>query len=107
DSNHPYGHQKYETFATLGIGLLLLFTSWNVLKSVLARLVEGGSPEVTTLSFGVMLVTLVINLAVSSYERHKGKQLRSSLLLADADHTRSDIFVSLSVIISLVAVQLG
>lgn len=107
DSNHPYGHQKYETFATLGIGLLLLFTSWNVLKSVLARLVEGGSPEVTTLSFGVMLVTLAINLAVSSYERHKGKQLHSSLLLADADHTRSDIFVSLSVIISLVAVRLG
>jgi cation diffusion facilitator family transporter len=107
DSNHPYGHQKYETFATLGIGLLLLFTSWNVLKSVLARLFEGGSPEVTALSFGVMLVTLAINLAVSSYERHKGKLLHSSLLLADADHTRSDIFVSLSVIISLVAVQLG
>lgn len=107
DSDHPYGHHKFETFATLAIGLLLLFTSWNVLKSVFSRFVEGSSPEVTTLSFGVMLVTILLNLGVTIYERKWGQKLNSQLLLADAEHTKSDIFVSLSVLASLTAVKLG
>ncbi|MFQ5611883.1 MAG: cation diffusion facilitator family transporter [Anaerolineae bacterium] len=107
DSNHPYGHQKYETFATLGIGLLLLLTSWNVLKSIVTRLLEGGVPEITPVSFAVMIITLGINILVTLYEKRQGCRLKSHLLLADAAHTRSDIFVSLSVLASLVAVVLG
>ena len=107
DKNHPYGHQKYETFATLSIGLLLLLASWNVLKSALTRLLEGGSPEVTGLSFAVMIGTLITNGLVTTYESRRGRQFKSDILLADAAHTRSDIFVSLSVIAGLVAVKLG
>lgn len=107
DHNHPYGHQKYETFATLGIGLLLLLTSWNVLQSVIERFLQGGVPQVTALSFGVMIVTIMVNWLVVAYEKREGKRLNSGLLLADAAHTKSDIFVSLSVLASLVAVKLG
>ncbi|MCB0210102.1 MAG: cation transporter [Anaerolineae bacterium] len=107
DSDHPYGHHKYETFATLGIGLLLLLTSWNVLQSVFERFMQGGAPQVTTLSFAVMIVTIVFNVLVVAYEKHEGNRLKSSLLVADASHTRSDIYVSLSVLASLVAVKLG
>jgi cation diffusion facilitator family transporter len=107
DEDHPYGHQKYETFATLGIGLLLLLTSWNVLQSIFNRLVAGNQPEITTLSFVVMIVTILINLAVTTYEHRRGLELKSNLLLADAAHTKSDIFVSLSVLISLVAIKFG
>jgi cation diffusion facilitator family transporter len=107
DDDHPYGHQKYETFATLAIGLLLLLTTWNILKSVATRLIEGSSPQVTTLSFVVMFVTMGISWAVSRYEHKQGERLKSGVLLADAAHTRSDVYVSLSVIGGLVAVQLG
>lgn len=107
DHDHPYGHQKYETFATLGIGLLLLLTSWNVLQSVLDRFAQGGAPQVTALSFTVIIVTIIFNLLVVAYEKREGNRLKSNLLLADAAHTKSDIFVSLSVLVSLVAVKLG
>lgn len=107
DDEHPYGHQKYETFATLAIGLLLLLTTWNILKSAITRLFEGSSPEVTVMSFIVMFITMGINWAVSRYERQQGERLKSSVLLADSAHTRSDIYVSLSVIGGLVAVKLG
>ncbi len=107
DADHPYGHQKFETFATLGIGLLLLLAGWNVLTAALTRLTEGGAPEVSVLSFAVMTVTLTINWLVTRYESHQGRRLKSSLLLADAAHTQSDVFVSLSVIVGLVAVKLG
>ena len=54
-----------------------------------------------------MGVTIAINLAVVAYERRAGQSLQSSLLLADAEHTKSDVFVSLSVLVSLGAVQIG
>lgn len=107
DANHPYGHQKYETFATMAIGLLLLLAAWNILQSAFTRFSEGGAPVVTTLSFAVMVVTIAINWAVTRYEARRGRQLKSGVLLADAEHTRSDIFVSLSVIASLIAVRIG
>jgi cation diffusion facilitator family transporter len=107
DESHPYGHQKYEAFATLGIGALLLIASWNVLRSAITRLIEGGAPQVTGLSFGVMLGSILISWLVTRYEGRQGQKLNSTILLADAAHTRSDIFVSLSVLIGLVAVRLG
>jgi cation diffusion facilitator family transporter len=107
DEDHPYGHYKFETFATLGIGLLLLLTTWNVLKGAITRLIEGSAPEVTAVSFGVMIVTMGLNWWVAQYESRQGDRLKSSILLADAAHTRSDIFVSLSVIGGLIAVKLG
>lgn len=54
-----------------------------------------------------MTVTLLINMWVMTYEKKKGLELKSDFLLADALHTKTDIFVSLSVIISLIAVKTG
>jgi cation diffusion facilitator family transporter len=107
DRNHPYGHAKFETFAIFAIGLLLLLASWNVLKNAYGRLIVGGTPEVTVTSFSVMALTLAVNFAVTTFENHQGRRLRSNILLADAAHTRSDILVSMSVIAGLVAVKLG
>ena len=107
DRDHPYGHGKFETFATFAIGVLLLLASWNVLTSAYGRIMEGGVPEVTIVSLLVMATTLLANWAVTTYESREGQRLQSSILLADASHTRSDIFVSLSVIAGLVAVKLG
>jgi divalent metal cation (Fe/Co/Zn/Cd) transporter len=54
-----------------------------------------------------MIATIGINLGVTVYERAAGKRLKSELLLADAEHTRSDVLVSITVLASLVAVGLG
>ncbi|MCH9647538.1 MAG: cation diffusion facilitator family transporter [Deltaproteobacteria bacterium] len=107
DEDHPYGHWKFETLAGLFIGGLLAMTAWEVLRSCFDRLLSGSVPEVSPASLVVMGVTVVINLAVSTYERRKGELLRSDILTADAVHTRSDVYVSLAVIGSLLAAQAG
>ena len=107
DAEHPYGHRKFETLAALMIGALLAVTAWEVLKSCIERLREGGAPEVTPLSFWVMGTTLLINLGVSTWERREGARLQSDLLKADAAHTRSDVYASLAVIASLIGASLG
>jgi cation diffusion facilitator family transporter len=62
---------------------------------------------VTAISFVVMFSTLVVNIGVTTWERRAAARLSSSILLADARHTGSDVFVTLSVIVGLIAVGLG
>jgi cation diffusion facilitator family transporter len=107
DPNHAYGHHRYETLTSLAIAALMLLTLFGLVQSAWGRLQSGSSPNVTTLAFGVMLVTLAVNIFVTVWERRAGRRLASSLLLADAKHTTSDIFVTLAVIASLIAVRLG
>ena len=107
DEDHPYGHRKYETLAAAGIFIFLLFVVIEVTRAALDRLGGGAAPRVTTASFGVMIVTLAINLAVVRYEGSAARTLSSELLLADAMATRSDVLTSCMVIVSLVAVWLG
>lgn len=107
DESHPYGHERFETIASLAIGALLLTAAIEILRGVVNRLASGGAPQVTPVSLLVMVITLVVNLITLTYERRSGNKLNSELLLTDAAHTQVDVWVSLSVIASLVAVALG
>jgi cation diffusion facilitator family transporter len=107
DVDHPYGHRKYETLAAAGIFVFLLLVVIEVVRAALHRFAGGGAPEITTLSFGVMIATLIVNLAVVRYEGNEGRRLKSELLHADAMHTKSDVFTSCAVLASLLAVKSG
>lgn len=107
DTNHPYGHRKYETFFSLAIAMLLFLLVMGLLHAAWGRIIRPVTPAVDARSFAVMMLTLCVNVIVMRYERARGKQLQSDILIADALHTKSDIFVSLSVIATLVAIRLG
>lgn len=104
DAGHPYGHRKFETAATVAIGVALLLLAWNVLTGAL--LGEHPVPIIGALNWTVMAATLLVNLGVSWYEGRAGRRLHSEYLLADAAHTRSDAYVSLGVIASFLAGRL-
>lgn len=108
DRDHPYGHGKYETYASAVIGMMLLFAAWKIGSEAVDKLMHGTAPpRVDAASFGVMVVTLAVNVFVSRYERGRGKTLRSDILTADASHTASDILVSCGVLAGLFFVRMG
>jgi len=107
DSSHPYGHRKFETLAAVAILVFLLVTLVHVVEAASARLIAPQPAAVTPLSFVVMVGTLVVNVLVVRYESRAGRALRSEVLLADAEHTSSDVLTSLAVIGALVGVALG
>ena len=107
DRNHPYGHRKYETMASLGILVFLIIVMVEVLRAAINRLISGGAPRVFPEGIGLMAVTLVINIFVVQYEQRAGRRLRSELLLADAKHTRSDVLTSGAVLGALIGVWFG
>ena len=107
DANHPYGHRKYETMASVGILLFLIIVVFEVVLSAVDRARSGAAPDVFPEGIGLMAATVVVNLLVVSYETRAGRRLKSELLLADAKHTRSDVFTSVTVLAALLGVQAG
>jgi cation diffusion facilitator family transporter len=107
DKNHPYGHRKYETMASLGILLFLVIVMVEVVTAAIDRLQSGSVPKVFPEGIGVMTVTLLVNIAVVRYELRQGRRLKSEVLLADAKHTRSDVLTSATVIAALLGVAMG
>lgn len=107
DANHPYGHRKYETFAALGIVAMLLLACWEIGVSAIDRLLHPHPPNITPAGFVVLVLTIAVNLFVVVIETREGRRHGSELLLADAAHTRSDVFASLLVMVSFAGVRLG
>jgi len=107
DDDHPYGHRKYETLAAAGIFIFLLLAVLEIGRAALRSLANPDRPIVTPLSFVVMIATLLINMWVVRYEAGEGRRLKSELLLADAMHTKSDVFATIGVLVSLTGVRLG
>ena len=107
DEDHPYGHRRFETLAALTIGILLLITAGEIISSALERFSSGEQPQISPVMFAVLVGTLVVNLFLSRYEHREGERLKSELLIADAANTGSDVFVTISVLVSMVLVSLG
>ena len=107
DADHPYGHRRYETLATLGIGALLVLAGWEVLENVFSRLLEGGAPKAQPLSLALLALTVPLNLFVVWYEGRRGRELHSDVLLADATQTRMGLYTTLSAFVGLIGSELG
>lgn len=107
DKEHPYGHNKFETLSGLFISVMLFMVGGKVIISAIDRFKNPVIPNITTVSLIVLLFTLGINLFVSITEYKKGKELKSQILISDSMHTRSDIYVSLGVLATLIGVKLG
>lgn len=109
DEEHPYGHQKFETLGALFLVGLLSVTVFELVKGAIVRIATPGPPavEATPVALWGMGVSVVAGLLISVWETRRGRELSSDLLLADAAHTRSDVWAALAVLGGLGAVKAG
>jgi cation diffusion facilitator family transporter len=108
DEEHPYGHDKFETLGALGIVGFLSISCFELLREGLESLLGGGTLTRSGVSdIGIILGTPAINILVVWYERRRGNELGSIFLLADAEHTSSDVLVTLLALASLVLGRKG
>jgi cation diffusion facilitator family transporter len=107
DRDHPYGHHKYEAIGALGIAAFLGITCFEILKSVIERMSNQSNPvRVGSTELWLLLIVMGINIFVAFYERSVGQRLNSGILIADAFHTMSDVWITLSVLIGLMGIWL-
>ncbi len=108
DADHPYGHQRYENAASLVVGALLLAVAVGMLWSAGVKLLAPASiPQVDRVALWVALFTLAAKEGLFRYLLAVARRLRSSLLEANAWHSRSDAASSLVVALGIGGNLLG
>lgn len=108
DANHPYGHGRFETAASLLLGLLLTATGAGILISAAGRLQEIGSlPPVGVVAIWAALLTLIGKEGLFRYMLKVAERLRSPMLMANAWHARADALSSLVVAAGITGALLG
>lgn len=107
DKEHPYGHKKFETISSLLIGVLLFLVGCKVAYGSVLNIMNPRVPEISTLSFAVMITTLIVNVFVVKFERSQGLKLSSDVLVSDSEHTKSDVLITTGVIMTMVLLKFG
>lgn len=105
DRDHPYGHHKYEAIGALGIAAFLGIACFEILTSAIERIFTGITEvRISGTELWIVLIVLGVNIFVAFYERSVGRRLGSRILIADAHHTMSDVWVTITVLLGLVGI---
>lgn len=103
DEDHPYGHQRFETAASLALGLLLLMVGAGMFWSAVSKLQMPESiPTVHITALWVAVGALTAKELLFRYMLMVAKKVKSSMLVANAWHARSDAASSLVVAVGIV-----
>jgi len=97
DREHPYGHRKFETLAVFFLASLLVVLSFELAMQAINK--DDAEIENSAWGLGVMLVVLIINIALATWQRKWARKLKSDILLADATHTFADVLTTIVVIV--------
>lgn len=105
DESHDYGHGKFETIATLFIGLALVGAAIGIIVSgamKFAHWLEGETLEVPgKLALVAALISILVKEALYRYTAIKGRKLNSSAMVANAWHHRSDALSSIGAAVGI------
>lgn len=105
DRDHPYGHQKYEAISALGIAAFLGIACFEIVQSAIERLINPSRHvAISAPELWMLLLVLGVNIFVAFYERREGQRVNSAILIADAHHTISDIWVTIGVLGGLIGI---
>ncbi len=103
DEDHPYGHQRFETAASLALGVILLGVGVGMLWSAAQKLEEPDKVQhVHVAALYVAVLALAAKEALFRYMLAAAKRVKSSMLVANAWHARSDAASSLVVGLGIV-----
>ena len=108
DYEHPYGHRRFETIATVILGVSLITIGGLISWSVMNRMAHPEHlPVPNAMGLGIAAVSILVNEWLYHYTKRIAKKTRSKLLMANAWHQRSDAISSLVVLFGIGAVMLG
>jgi len=96
DENHPFGHGKFETLATLFQALVIAGSGIWILYEATTRLIHGANPQHLGNGVIVLIVSVFVSLWISRYLKATAKKTHSSALEADSLHFSMDVYTNLA-----------
>jgi cation diffusion facilitator family transporter len=107
DAEHPYGHGRAETLASLIISFIIGYIGIEFFKSSMHRIFNAEELSITPWMIGVVSITILIKELMARVSFELGDAIDSDVLRADALHHKSDVWSSVLVIVGLISAQFG
>ncbi len=107
DEDHQYGHHRYETGASLFLGLSLLVVGLGMVWSATGKVISPSASQVQVTALYAALAALLVKETLFRYMLATAKRVRSSMLVANAWHARSDAASSLVVAVGIIGALAG
>lgn len=108
DQDHPYGHQRIETIATIIIAMILIAVSAGIFYEAIIRVIHPGlHPKPMIWVIITAIISIIANEGLFWYSKNQGEKIKSPLLISNAWHNRSDAFVSIIVLLSVIGSLVG
>ncbi len=106
DSEHQFGHGKFEDLSGLLEGLLIVGAACFIFYEASSRLINGYEHHLeTSLGIVVMLLSIIVNVFVSRHLSKVGQKYDSIALIADAEHLNTDVYTSFGILIALLIIK--
>ena len=108
DITHPYGYGRAESLAGLVSVIFLIIIAYEILSDVYQKLLLGGALTPPDWIAAVMaLVSVGINLTMTTYMAKIGHNINSPAIIADSKHQRVDVFTSIAIFLGIAGSQFG
>lgn len=105
DEQHPYGHGKFETLATIFQSLVIATSGGWIIYEAIQRMIEATPIKQTGIGIAVMSISTVASIMISRHLRRVAKETDSSALEADSLHFSMDVYTNLALLIGLVLIS--
>jgi cation diffusion facilitator family transporter len=107
DENHPYGHRRIESLVTAAIGMALAVVAFGIVFKALTSLRDTHVMQSGWIAVTGPFLSIVFKEALYRWTVHVGREVRSSAVIANAWHHRSDAFSSIPALIAVGASALN
>ena len=100
DKDHPFGHERTETIASLFVGILILVLGFETVKESISKVIHPGSIDFRIASVIILLISIIVKFWMYAYNKKLSKTYDSSLLEATALDSISDVCGTTAVLVS-------
>ncbi|WP_418272980.1 cation diffusion facilitator family transporter [Holdemanella porci] len=100
DKDHPFGHERTETIASLFVGILILVLGFETAKESISKVIHPGSIDFRIASVIILLISIIVKFWMYAYNKKLSKTYDSSLLEATALDSISDVCGTIAVLVS-------
>jgi len=105
DEQHPYGHGKFETLATIFQAIIIAASGVWIVYEAIQRMIEASPIKQTGIGIAVMSISTVASFMISRHLRRVAKETDSSALEADSLHFSMDVYTNLALLIGLILIS--
>ncbi|WP_290770858.1 cation diffusion facilitator family transporter [Anaerofustis sp.] len=106
DLEHPFGHGRIEYISGFAVSVLIILMGAELLKSSFEKIINPQSIDTSTVSFIILIISIMVKLYMSIYNKSIGEKINSSGMKATATDSRSDCIATLVVLLSMLVTKL-